>query len=186
MFKRAFLPFGTLLLVACASTGPTAAHRIAIGDTGEKLEVTVPLSKLIMSLPKGELRLVEKNQGGATASPRYFYLEDRSSGTILSGWFEPAERVSDLQASWTTEMDNLRKRGFGPAQDVESGSVGPMRTILYALPAPRGSSVHIRASYVRAGTWVDLHASVTRDIPAAAARERVLALMRSIEFREKP
>jgi hypothetical protein len=188
MFMRLFMfPLVFFLLAACASTTVSkSSQNIAVNDVAEKLEITVPQSKVVMSLPKNGLHIVEKHQGGATESPRYFYFEDSSAGVILSGWFEPASRYGDLQSSWNTEMQGLKKSGFGSPQNVEQGMVGSMRTILYNMPVPYGSNSHIRASYIGAGTWIDIHVSVTSKLPMAEGRKRVLDLVRAINFQEKP
>ena len=51
-------------------------------------------------------------------------LNDTGAGVIVSGWFEPAERYKDLEASWRQEMEQMGKRGFPAAQDVERSDLG--------------------------------------------------------------
>jgi hypothetical protein len=68
----------------------STASTIAISDAAEILSLTVPESRLILSVPKGHLSPAP-NPLGAAANPRYFYFEDKQRRLILSGWFEPAQ-----------------------------------------------------------------------------------------------
>jgi hypothetical protein len=180
--KRLGLLF-TLSLLACSSG---SGSQIAMTDNAGTLEVSVAASRLIMSLPSGGLRQMPSNVGGATANPRYFYFANRSSGTILSGWFEPAQRYVALDPSLAKETEGLRKAGFTGPQDVQATTIGAMNAVVYRIPTPSGSSSHVRASYVGSGTWVDLHASVTSGAGPDETRRQVVELVKSISFREKP
>jgi hypothetical protein len=158
--------------------------RIEIKDAGNSFELSVPVSRLVLSVPKGGLA-IGNNKRGATDSARYFYLADREGGVTLSGWFEPARRYTDLEGSWRAEMEHMKKRGFPPPEDVEHSELGPWRSILYNYSPPNGSSAHVRATYIGAGTWIDLHASVISVRPSSETRKQVVALVRSMQVREK-
>ncbi len=160
--------------------------RLVINELGNNFELTVPVSRLILSIPKGGLAIGTNKRGGATESARYFYLADAAEGVIVSGWFEPAARYTDLGQSWRQEMEHMQKRGAPAPQDVEQIEIGTWRAILYNYSLPNGSSAHVRASYTGAGTWIDLHASVTSARPSSETRKQAEALVRSMQVREQP
>jgi hypothetical protein len=168
------------LLTACATREVGPQDRISISEAESAYEVSVPLSRLIMTVPKGAIVRDTSQRGGAMDSPRYFRFHDRASGTILSGWFEPASRYVDLRHSLKVETESL-----GEPLDLEEGTIGGMRVLSYYLAVPRGNSAHIRASYIGAGTWVDIHASVTADRSRDEVKKQVSALVSSIAFRRK-
>ena len=175
-----------LLLVGCSTPELSPADRIQVNAVQSRWDVTVPKSKLVLSLPKGDLQIAESIGVGAAASPRYFVLKGRTTGTIVSGWFEPAERQSDLRASWRKEMEGLKQNGFAPPTNIEETEVNGMETILYGIPMPKGSSAHARCSFVRSGTWLDLHLSISGDGSPAQSREQLVALLRTLQITDKP
>jgi hypothetical protein len=176
-----------VLCVAASSTTLAGAEdsRLAIKDVGNTFELTVPVSRLILSVPKGGLAIGTNKRGGGTENPRYFYLTDAGEGLIVSGWFEPSARYTDLGDSWKQEMEHMKKQGFPAPENVERSEIGTWRAILYNFPLPNGSSAHVRASYLGAGTWIDLHASISSTRPESESRKQVEALVRSMQIREK-
>jgi hypothetical protein len=191
--KTPYLRLATwLCIVICMPCTHTPAGagaedtRLVINDVGPSFELTVPVSQLILSVPKNGLAIGSNKRGGATESARYFYLTNAAEGVIISGWFEPAARYVDLGDSWSQEMEKMKKSGFPHPQDVERSEIGTWRAILYNYALPNGSSAHARASYVGAGTWIDLHASISSARPGSENRKQVEALVRSMQIREKP
>jgi hypothetical protein len=139
---------------------------------------------LVLICPKASFTDETSAHGGATNSPRYFKLGD-SSGAIVSGWFESADRV-ELRDSWTKEMAELKKKGFGEPLSVQEKQQGVWRTITYGIATKSGSSTHIRASLVQSGTWIDIHLSVSSESAAPDTRRMVTELLASLVVREKP
>jgi hypothetical protein len=137
-----------------------------------------------MLIPRGKLEPHAVEPIGATRSPRYFRLQD-DAGTIVSGWFESSDHVPNLKKEWLGTLAGDKKQGIPDPTDVAELAVGDWRAILYRIPTPTGSSTHIKAFYVRAGTWIDLHLSVSGEMDAAESRSRVLALLRSVTTLEK-
>lgn len=181
-----------LLLQACGSppssipppsNEPEDNPPILISDNGDHFGLTVSLSDITMSLPKGAFRKAANNRSGATASRRYFYFT--SSDAVVSGWFEGAAKFTDLRGRWQVEMNGLRQRGFPAPTQVEDVKVGQMTGILYTYEQARGSSSHLRSTYLSSGTWVDLHLSFTANVAPTESRAQVLALARSITFSPK-
>jgi len=52
------------------------------------------------------------------------------------------------------------------------------------MSSPVGSNSHVRAHWVQAGTWIDLHISTIQSA-SAESRNKLLEMLRSIEVREK-
>lgn len=169
----------------CNAQKAPAPSTIDIRTSGESIEITVPVSNLVLAIPKGSFEVEKSSGNGARASPRYFYLRDRPAGQVVSGWFESSDHAADLKGSWTAEMLGLQKSGYGQPLKVEEGQIGEWRTITYDVPIPTGSSTHIRASMIRSGTWIDLHLSVSSEAPPDDARRNVKELLGSMQVRMK-
>jgi hypothetical protein len=183
---RIFIYLVALALISgCAAHQANVADSIVINEKSQQFEFTVPQSQLVMSLPKNDFMLSANKNGRATESPRYFYLQNEAANTIFSGWFEPAERYQALSYSFKQEMAGLKKSGFGDPQGVEATELGQWKIILYYFPIPNGSSVHMRTSYLRAGTWIDLHVSITSEQQVSEAKAALLDLLSSINVTEK-
>src|SRR5260221_9138721 len=92
----------TLLALACLPLAAVAASEageravnpeaLQIRELPAEYELSVPVSKLVLTLPKGGLAREKIALGGSTANPRYFNFKDEERSTILSGWFESARR----------------------------------------------------------------------------------------------
>jgi hypothetical protein len=178
-----------VLLSACAGTPSAPPDRsqesIAITTQGDNYVLTVPISRLTMTLPAGGFVRRESNIGGGTANPRYFYFEDRAAGVILSGWFEPDRLYEGAKAQWAKDTDAWKKRDLPEPRNVAFTKVGNWEVINYDIAIPRGTNTHIRAHLVQAGTWIDLHVSITSSGTSAENRAKLAALLRSISVRQK-
>jgi hypothetical protein len=65
--------------------------------------------------------------------------------------------------------------------------VGPWETVFYEHPFRAGLlSSHVRAHLVQAGTWIDLHVSVTAKESGAKNRAAIESILKSIAVKEKP
>jgi hypothetical protein len=75
-----------------------------------------------------------------------------------------------------------RHCGAYAGSNIRSGSTV---TISYALSRPsfEGHSAHIRASRVAGDTWIDLHLSVTKNVPEDDCRKAVRELLHSVSIR---
>ena len=154
----------------------------------DKIEITVPVSKLVLTLPKGGFGAVDATLTGSQQHPRYFHLADLDKGLVVSGWIEPASTFVGFKKFWDGEFDALKKSGMAP-----SGEPVPMNTgdwvakaYEFPLPAGNGTNSHLRAELVKDGTWVDLHISITGRMTVQEARAATVALLRSIEVTRKP
>jgi hypothetical protein len=161
---------------------------ISIAVVEGHFEITVPVGHATMLLPKGNFEVKNMNIGGAGSSPRYFFLEDKTTGAIVAGWFESAERGSDagkmLRQSWPKEAESLTKAGMDP-KDVESKTVDDWQAITYSVASKEEVGSHVRASRIVADTWIDLHLSITRSVAEAPTEADVLKLLQSLSFKTR-
>ena len=177
--------------LALAAAGPLAAappvhprDAIEITEQSGEYVLAVPASRLVMSMPLEPLRLKANNVGGATSNPRYFYFEDRAHEVRLSGWFEPASRFGGAQAFWDVSTESWERSGQPSPLDIERRKVGEWDATFYEMVS-RGSTSHVQAHWVEAGTWINLHGSVDAGGDAGKGRERLEALLKSIKVRQK-
>jgi hypothetical protein len=179
---------GALWCIAGWAGAPDPSVSISISVVEDHFELTVPVGHATMLLPKGNFEVKKMNIGGAGRSPRYFFLEDKTEGAIVAGWFESAERGSDpgktLRQSWPKEAEALTKAGMDPMH-VENKKVDDWQVISYSVSSKKEVSSHIRASRIVADTWVDLHLSVTRPVADAPTEADVLKLLQSLSFKTK-
>ena len=63
--------------------------------------------------------------------------------------------------------------------------ISDWEAVLYDMALPFGSNSHIRAQWVQAGTWIDLHLSITSDLTIAENRTKLKRVLKSISVRLK-
>jgi len=157
---------------------------IQIVQTDTHYVLTVPVSRLVMQFPKGTFVLAENEGGGATSSPRYFAFKDRELPLIASGWFESQQGFAGIQKFWADELAAWNKK-LPPPQNVAFSEAGGWETIAYELTVPGINNTHLRAHWVQAGTWIDLHLSFTTRQTARDARALLGALLGTVSVSEK-
>jgi hypothetical protein len=178
----------TLLIVSgCSATGGTRpGESIEIRETGDSYSLSVPVSRLTMTLPRGNWSPVAKSIGGSTNNPRYFYFEDKKEASlILSGWFEPARLFTGVRDHWGKDTQSWKKQGLPEPVNVSFEKVGGWDTVMYDHNFGKTVSSHLRAHWVQSGTWIDLHFSTTTFRSSAENRKRLRSLLRDVSIAEK-
>ncbi|MCC6140855.1 MAG: hypothetical protein IT389_09615 [Nitrospira sp.] len=158
---------------------------LQITPTEQAYLLTVPASRLVMRLPLGGLSLTNSAIGGSTNNPRYFHFRDDAKQVIISGWFESDQAFPGLQKIWDDEVTVSKKNGLPDAQRVVFGRLGNWETITYERAVPAVTNSHVHAHWVQAGTWIDLHASLTTNGSGQDARAKLEALLRTITVTQK-
>ena len=177
-----------LAAAACSTPGPRSTEAIQISETKSAYQLSVPVSQLAMTLPRGSWSRKDKSAlGGGTSNPRYFYFEDeKEESLILSGWFEPDRLFSGSAAKqWEKDLPGLKKAKLPPPINVVFERVGGWDTVMYDQVFSGIVSSHMRAHWVQAGTWIDLHLSTTTDRSSAENRKKLKAVLRAIAVTEK-
>jgi len=179
----------SVLAAACSTTGgPRGNESIDIAETKSAYRLSVPVSQLSLTLPRGNWSRKDKSAlGGGTANPRYFYFEDaKEESLILSGWFEP-DRLFSGSASkqWEKDAAGLKKASLPQPVNVSFEKIGGWDSVLYDQVFSGVMSSHLRAHWVQAGTWIDIHLSTTSDSSSAENRKKLRLVLRGISVAEK-
>jgi hypothetical protein len=173
-------PMAAILLAASLLPARSIAAPAPPAASGA-FDFTVPESRITVKIPAIGLR----PDAVAAAGKRYFKLSRQEPQLIVSGWLEPASAYSGLEAFWASESKSPAYAGAGAPTRVQLLKAGAWEVVAFDIPAPGGTSAHLRAERVQAGTWIDLHLSSTSSRPAAALREELVAVLRAIEIVEK-
>ena len=168
---------------ALASDGAVAP--LVVTTEGDSIVLTVPVSKVKVVVPRGNLTRDEGPGSGATTSPRYFKFSDADKGVVISGWFESEASWPGWKKFLAGEFSGLLKSEYPPSSVPDSFTTGPWNGFSYDVDLKSGKSAHLRAEAIKAGTWVDLHISVTINGPTTDARTQALALLNSVKVKKK-
>jgi len=158
---------------------------LQITQTEQAYVLTVPASRLVMRIPLNGLALTNSAIGGPTDNPRYFHFRDDTKQVIISGWVESDQGFPGLQKIWADEVTVSKKNGLPDAQRVAFGRVGNWETIAYERAVPNSTNSHLHAHWVQAGTWIDLHVSLTTNGSSQDARAKLESLLRTIVVSQK-
>ena len=178
-----------LIVVAALLLEPVAMaqqpDRLYVVQQADSYVLTVPASKLSMSIPSRGLTQADPMTGGSTRNPRYFYFADEARGLVISGWFEPAGKYAGLESTWQSDQAAWKKNGLPPPADVSFGKVKDWDVVSYEQPLPGISNSHIRAHLVRAGTWIDVHISVTTRGAGSSNRQTATTLLDALAVSQR-
>jgi len=178
-----------VLAAACSTTsGPRSNESIEVTETKSAYRLSVPISQLALTLPRANWSRKDKSAlGGGTANPRYFYFEDaKEESLILSGWFEPDRLFSgSATKQWERDAAGLKKTKLPQPVNVSFEKISGWDTVLYDQIFSGVVSSHMRAHWVQAGTWIDIHISTTSDSSSAENRKKLRAVLRGISVVEK-
>lgn len=164
---------------------PARPDALQITQTDQAYVLTVPASRLVMRIPLNGLSLTNSAIGGPTDNPRYFHFRDDTKQVIISGWVESDQAFPGLQKIWADEVAVSKKNGLAEAQRVVFGRVGNWETIAYERAVPNFTNSHLHAHLVQAGTWIDLHVSLTTSGASQDARAKLESLLRTIVVSQK-
>jgi len=160
---------------------PGTGVAAAAPSPGAPFTFTAPQSRVIVKMSDPSLR----PDDAAPASMNYFKLTRRDPQLILSGWLEPASSYKGLKEFWQSESRSPAYAGALAPNRVEMLKAGPWEVVAFDVSVPGGTSAHLRAERVQAGTWIDLHLSTTSARPPATLRAELLAVLRQVQVVEK-
>jgi hypothetical protein len=164
---------------------PVRPDALQITQTDQAYVLTVPASRLVMRIPLNGLSLTNSAIGGPTDNPRYFHFRDDTKQVIMSGWVESDQAFPGLQKIWADEVTVSKKNGLAEAQRVAFGRMANWETIAYERAVPNFTNSHLHAHWVQAGTWIDLHLSLTTNGSSQDARAKLESLLRTIVVSQK-
>jgi hypothetical protein len=169
-----------------AAAAESLSGALVVTTQEDSIELSVPASRLILSFPRGGLAAVDEPRTGAAASSRYFHFNDEKRGLVVSGWFEPASSYVGFEKFWMGELLAMKKNGIPLREAPDVVRAGAWQAVAYNVVLPNGVSANVRAELISAGTWADVHISVTSKGSAREAREQAVQFLRSIVAKEKP
>lgn len=177
-----FLGFGRPTIATESSS-----TELAVTSDGDHITLSVPVSRITISLPRGNLQRNGGPNTGSAASPRYFRFDDPKHGLIVSGWFENANQFEGFDKFWKAEFQSMRKNGVNVKGMPDGVRVGPWIAAAYDVDvgALKGANTHLRSELVEAGTWVDLHISVTEEGSIEDARKVALQFLKEVVVTER-
>lgn len=175
-----------ILAGACATPGRDPSQSIEVVALNNGYQLSVPVSRLTMTLPQGNWSRKQKSSGGGTSNPRYFYFEDgKEAGLILSGWFEPDRFFEGIDTQWKKDAKAWQERGLPEPMNVSFEKVGGWDVVMYDHNFGKVVNSHLRAHWVQSGTWIDLHLSTTTSGTSADNRKKLKSVLRGISISEK-
>ena len=168
-----------------SEAAPVRRDALTITESPQAYVLAVPVSRLTMVVPKGEMRFTSVGEVAGSGHPRYFNF----AGTInVSGWFEPSQGYKGMQDFWKSETTAWSKRGLPPPLETTFVKIGGWDAVVYDIALPsgmKGANSHIRAHWVQAGTWIDLHVSIASQGTSAENRARLTQFIQTIQVSEK-
>lgn len=159
-------------------------QRLVVAETADSYELSVPVSRLVMTLPRGQFSVVTLPGTDANADPRYFHFQDATRGIVISGWFEPSTLYEGMEPLWKSETDAWKKHGLPKPRDVSFSKLDKWDVVVYDNKLPGGNNTHIRSEWSELGTWIDVHISVTTTEPIDVARATAMEVLRSLRISE--
>jgi len=172
----------------CIAADARDETALYVARHGGSYELSVPVSRLVMTVPQANFSRSDKPGSGAAHSRRHFLFEDKKQGLIVSGWFEPASSYSNFDKIWHDEKASWQSENLpAPANETRFKS-GGWDAVAYDLVLQDGAanSPNIRAFWVEAGTWIDLHLSSASTATPEEQRRRLVKLLESIRVSQRP
>jgi len=177
------------LVTALRELGPADAgvrpDQIVITEESKTYVLTVPLSRLVMTIPRDGFVQGGAARSESTASSRYFYFEDGTRHLVLSGWFEAQSEFPGMARFWEGEVSAWSSKKLPAPENVVFKKIGGWDAVVYRMPQASGNNSHIRAEWLAAGTWIDLHVSVDSESSATENLGLLETLLAGIVVKEK-
>jgi len=161
MFRSAVVIALVLVVGGSRPIGPAIQQgsSIVVTESGPNFVITVPVSQLMLTVPKRGLVPDKANK-----DPTYFKFDNDKETLIVSGWFSPADGFRSIQAFWSVESANWTQRtGTPEPRNVAFEQMGSWNIVFYDIEMQGITSANARAHWVEAGTWIDVHLSKTSD-----------------------
>jgi hypothetical protein len=86
---------------------------------------------------------------------------------------------------WESETTEWARRGLSQPKNVSFKKIDNWQIVVYDIPSPSGSSVHMRAHWVQAGTWIEMHISITSKSTSAKSRGKMMEMLKGIRVKER-
>ena len=171
------------LITSCAVISKNEV--LQINQRLETYELDVPISKLVMIIPKDGFVQKDNRQGRGTDNPRYFYFVNERQKIIISGWFEPEQKYSGIETILENDMKASAAANLPLPKNVSFITVSNWDAVIFDQPYDGFTIAHLRAHWLQAGTWIDIHISQKSNSSNSEARSRLIEILKAIQVREK-
>ena len=151
--KSTFLIFTCMILMLGCSSHSVQESSLTAKEFESTIELTVPVSKVKMTIPK--LEFVKQNDN-PTNSYRYFYYWDTNAQLGISGWFEPASLFKGTQSHWDQFL--AKWKGNQPT-NVSFEKLNNWEVVRYNIDVQGCSQSNAKAFLVQNETWLEIHVS---------------------------
>ena len=175
---------GVLISLGCASAA-SKVDSVVVIEQKDGYEITVPVSQLVMTIPREGLSRSDGPRKDATASRRYFLLEDKAQLLSISGWFEPEQDFPGTAPYWKLLISDWSSKGVPEPSNAVFKRVGGWDAVTYQMPLPTSSQSNIQAHWLEAGTWIHLHISLGSEGTDVASQQRLESLLGRIQVGKK-
>jgi hypothetical protein len=159
-----------------------SSQRLQIAEKDGAYELSVPVSRLSLAIPKGQL--LPSKSSADNGNPRYFLFEDQKLSLVISGWFEPEQSFNGMDSFWGSEQRSLTQNGI-QIQNIKRDGIASWQVVLYDIQLPGGRSFNMRAECVQSETWIDVHMSVTGNLSDMEGEKLLRDTLGAIQVREQ-
>ena len=161
IIKSTIVTVGFLLVMVGCSSHSVKESSITAKELDQTIELTVPASKVKLSIPK--LNLVKQDTSNSQ-SYRYFNYWDTNEQLGISGWFEHESLFKGTQFHWSEFL--AKWKGNQPT-NVSFEKLNGWDIIRYNIDVQGCSQSNLKAYLVQSETWLDIHVSsfCNGDIP---------------------
>jgi hypothetical protein len=173
------------LISFAVTSGASIVDSVVVIEQTDGYEITVPISQLVMTIPREGLSRSDGPRKDATASRRYFLLEDRTQRLSVSGWFEPDRDFPGTAPYWKLLLSAWSSKGVPEPANPLFKKIGGWDAVTYQMPLPPGSQSNIQAHWLEAGTWIHLHLSLAAEGSETVNQQRLELLLGRIQVRRK-
>ena len=168
--------------LAHPAPAPPNPEAIQVNTGKTHHELSGSASRLVLKLPKDAIGPHDfRDASPEMQNPRYFKFSSNAfGGMMVSGRFEPAALFTGLNNFWGDELAAWKRVRIPAPTSVHFETLNGWELICYEIPARDAASYHVLAEFVRDGTWLDLHVSITAARPVANLRADIIAFMAGI------
>lgn len=155
------IDFGSSFTFVAFSQGlghVTEGETLQVFELPDGFVLNVPISTLAVTIPKKELK--NHVEPGSKMNPRYFLFQDERRPDIsVSGWIEKAEGFTSVKKIWQDDKIQWQINSLPEPAAVEFKKIGGWDAVLYDMRIGDTTHSNIRAHWIQANTWVDIHIS---------------------------
>ena len=148
------------LVVGCTSV--PRSESILITEREQLINITVPISKLAIDVPKGRFQSMPIPSAlRYVVEPSFFQFQDEARGVRLAGWFEPAAKFQGVKDDAQVAHQN-----------VEFKKIGKWDVVSYEWTPRQFTVAHHTAHLIQAGSWIVLQLSYLAAAPSRPLAEQ--------------